>query len=69
MYQFQYIKENQLKLSQIFSYRIIFQGTQIRVRNSRGEEAIGVRATEVLLLYQPAIAAMHGPHSLVRFGD
>ena len=28
-----------------------FQGTQERVRNSRGRRAISVRATEVLLLY------------------
>ena len=27
----------------------IFQGTQERVRNSRGKRAIGVRAIEVLL--------------------
>ena len=28
-----------------------FQGTQERVRNSRGKRAISVRATEVLLYY------------------
>ena len=34
---------------QIRSYGIFFQGTQTRVRNSRGKRAISVRATEVLL--------------------
>ena len=29
--------------------RFLFQGTQKRVRNSRGKRAISVRATEVLL--------------------
>ena len=42
-------KENHPKLSQICSYRILFQGSQERVRNSRGKRAISVRATEVLL--------------------
>ena len=44
----QYEKENHSKLSQICSYGI-FQGTEERVRNSRGKRAISVRATEVLL--------------------
>ena len=42
-------KENHPKLSQICSYRILFQGSQERVRNSRGKRAISVRATEVRL--------------------
>ena len=42
-------KENHPKLSQICSYGFLFQGTQERVRNSRGKRAISVRATEVLL--------------------
>ena len=44
------MKENQLKkipnLQPLFFF---FQGTQRRVRNSRGKRAISVRATEVLL--------------------
>ena len=43
------IKENHPKLFQISRYRFLFQGTQERVRNSRGKRAISVRATEVLL--------------------
>ena len=31
---------------------VFFQGTQERVRNSRGERAISVQATEVLLYIQ-----------------
>ena len=42
-------KENQPKLSQICSYRILFQGSQELVRNSHGKRGISVRATEVLL--------------------
>ena len=42
-------KQNHIKLSQICSYGIFFQGTQERVRNSRGKRAISVRAIEVLL--------------------
>ena len=38
-------KKNTLNL-QLWEF---FQGTQERVRNSRGKRAIGVRATEVLL--------------------
>ena len=44
-------KGNHPKLSQICSYAFLYQGTQERVRNSRGERAISVRATEVLLYY------------------
>ena len=46
---FQYKKEHHLKLIQICSYKIIFQGTQERVRNSHGKRAISVRAIDVLL--------------------
>ena len=49
IYHFQYKKENHPKLSKICSYGFLFQGTQERVRNSRGKRAISVRATEVLL--------------------
>ena len=42
-------EEKQTKLSQICSYGIYFQGSQERVRNSRGKRAISVRAIEVLL--------------------
>ena len=42
-------KENRPKLSLIYHYVICFQGTQERVRNSRGRRAISVRATKVLL--------------------
>ena len=45
-----HIKENQLKLSQICSYWIFFQGTQIQVRNSLGKGAISVRATELTVV-------------------
>ena len=45
-------KENHPKLSQICRYGFLFQGTQERVRNSRGKRAISVRGTEVLLYYQ-----------------
>ena len=38
-------QENHRKLSKICSYGI-FQGTQKRVRNSRGKRAIGVLAIE-----------------------
>ena len=41
--------ENRFKLSHICSYGILSLGTQERVRNSRGNRAIGVRATEVLM--------------------
>ena len=41
-------KENHPKLFQICSYGIFFQGTQERVRNSRGKRAISVRSIEVL---------------------
>ena len=44
-------KENHPKLSQICSNGFLFQGTQERVRNSRGKRAISVRATEVLLYF------------------
>ena len=44
-----YKKENQHKLSQIFSYGILFQWTQGGVRNSHGERAISVQAIEFLL--------------------
>ena len=44
-------KGNHPKLSQICSYAFLYQGTQERVRNSRGKRAISVRATEVLLYY------------------
>ena len=46
---FQYKKENHPKLLETCSYRILFEGSQERVRNSRGKRAISVRATEVLL--------------------
>ena len=42
-------KENHPKLSLICSYGFLCQGTQERVRISRGKRAISVRATEVLL--------------------
>ena len=42
-------KKKQPKLSQICNYGIFFQGTQERVRNSRGKRAISVRAIEFLL--------------------
>ena len=42
-------KENHAKFSQSCSYEILFKRTQERARNSRGERAISVRATEVLL--------------------
>ena len=42
-------KSNHPKLFLICSYRFLFQGTQERVRNSRGKRAISVRAIEVLL--------------------
>ena len=42
-------KENHPKLSQICTYLNFFQGTQERVRNSRGKRAISVRAIEALL--------------------
>ena len=42
-------KENHPKLSLICSYGFLFQGTQERVRNSRGKRAISVRASEVQL--------------------
>ena len=42
-------KENHPKLSQICRNWIFFQGTQERVRNSRGKRAISVRAIGVLL--------------------
>ena len=32
-----------------------FQGTQERVRNSRGKRAINVRATEVLLYFETSL--------------
>ena len=35
-----------------------FQGTQERVRNSRGKRAIGVRATEVLLYMNVGLMPM-----------
>ena len=44
----QYKKENHPKLSQICNYGDLFQGTQERVRNSRGKRAISVRAIKVL---------------------
>ena len=40
--------ENQINLSQICSFGILFQGTHERVRNSRGKRATSVRAIEVL---------------------
>ena len=46
------IKKNCPKLSQICSYGFLFQGTQERVRNSHGKQAISVRATEVLLYHK-----------------
>ena len=49
-------KENQPKLSQICSYGIFSLGTQERVRNSHGKQAISVRAIEVLLY----LALKHG---------
>ena len=42
-------KENHPKLSQICSNVSLFQGTQERVRNSRGKRAKSVRAIEALL--------------------
>ena len=48
---FQYEKEKDPKLFEICSYGILFQGTQERVRKSRGKRAISVRAIEVLLYY------------------
>ena len=42
---------NYPKYNNVCSYRIFFQGTQERVRNSRGKRAIGVRAIEVLLYF------------------
>ena len=42
-------KGNHPELSQICSYAFLYQGTQERVRNSRGKRAISVRATEILL--------------------
>ena len=42
-------KLNHPKLSQICSYGIFFQGTQERVRNSRGKRVMSVQATEGLL--------------------
>ena len=41
--------KNTPKLSKICSFGLFFQGTQERVRNSRGKRAISVRAFEVLL--------------------
>ena len=52
IYNFQYKKENHPKLSMGF-----FQGTQERVRNSRGKRAISVRATDSLP-YLPTIFAL-----------
>ena len=49
IHHFLYKGENHPKLSQICSFRIFFQGTQERVRSSRGKRAISVRATKVLL--------------------
>ena len=43
------IWKKHLKLSQIRSCGIFFEGTEERVRNSRGKRAISVRAIEVLL--------------------
>ena len=43
------IKLNYPKYNNICSYGNFYQGTQERVRNSRGKRAISVRATEVLL--------------------
>ena len=42
-------KENHPKLYQICSYGFFFQGTQERVRNSGGKQAISVRTNEGLL--------------------
>ena len=47
----QYTIFNCPKLSQFLSYGFFLQGTQERVRNSRGKRAISVRVTEVLLYY------------------
>ena len=44
-----YKKENHPKLSQICMGWDFFLGTREHVRNSRGKQAISVRATEVLL--------------------
>ena len=40
---------NYSKYNNVCSFHGFFQGTQERVRNSRGKKAISVRATEVLL--------------------
>ena len=42
-------KENHPKLSKVCNYGVLFLGSQERVRNSRGKQAISVRAIEVLL--------------------
>ena len=42
-------KKNTLNYPKSAAIRIFFQGTQERVRNSRGKRAISVRAIEVLL--------------------
>ena len=50
---FQYEKEKHPKLFQICRYGIFIQGTQDRVRKSRGKRDISVRAIEVLLYIPP----------------
>ena len=47
-----------LKLSQICSYGFLFQGTQERVGNSGGKQAISVQAAEVLLYILSSIYFM-----------
>ena len=40
------------------------EGTEERIRNSRGKRAIGVRAIEVLLYFKPAFdSCIHSPSS------
>ena len=53
IHHFQYQKENHHGEYQICSYGVLFQGTQERVRNSRGKRAISVRVTELLLYLCP----------------
>ena len=43
------LEKDHPKFSKIYSQGIFFQGTQKRVRNSRGERVISVRALEGLL--------------------
>ena len=55
-------KENHPKLSLICNYGYLFLGSQERVRNSHGKQAISVRAIEILLYVSNKIFSMMHNH-------